>query len=480
MTDFFTITRSSAKSVLKQRRWQHYLLAGVIANTAFWASALLYLQLVPPTYTSRSAITLPGAGSAANVNLPGIGQASYESSSPYASSTQDPREDYKFVALSEPVLKAASTKLNMPLGEFGKPRIKIIDSTTIMQVDFKGASPEEAQSKSLAFYQAFEAKLNELRREEIIRRDAGFQSGLSSSQKKLEVAQKRLSDYKASSGLNSSDQIRDLSINIEQLRRQQAEIIAQQEQASSRLKQLSANLNLSGQQAADAFAIQTDQILQQNLKDYSEATANLDVLTSKFLPNYPAVVAEKAKQNSAKTALLNRGQSLLGRPVSEANLRQFNLSSTSSGSSRETLFQQLITVKADEQGLQAQAKAINQQITLLQDRLKNLSQQESTLDALKRDMQVAEAVFSSTLTRLDIGKSNVFGSYPLIQILTNPTLPETPSWPINGLVFLGAGLGSLFITTGLVLLWLREQKNELTEKPANTQTKIREYETSEL
>ncbi len=479
MTDFLTISSSSAKSVSKQRRWQHYLLAGIIANTAFWASALLYLQLVPPTYTSRSAVTLPGAGSAANVNLPGIGQASYESSSPYASSTQDPREDYKFVALSESVLKAAATKLDMPLEEFGKPRIKIVDSTTIMQVDFKGASPEEAQGKSLAFYQAFESKLNELRREEIIRRDAGFQAGLSTSQKKLEVAQKRLSDYKARSGLNSSDQIRDLSINIEQLRREQAQTIAQQEQSSSRLKQLSANLNLSGQQAADAFVIQTDQILQQNLKDYSEATANLDVLTSKFLPNYPAVVAEKAKQNSSKAALLNRSQSLLGRPVSEADLRQFNLSSTS-GSARETLFQQLITVKADQQGLQAQAQAINQQITLLQNRLKNLSQQESTLDALKRDMQVAEAVFSSTLTRLDIGKSNVFGSYPLVQILTNPTLPETPSWPVDGIVFLGAGLGSLFITTGLVLLWLREQKNELTEKPAHTQTKIREYETSEL
>lgn len=466
MTDSITISSSSQKSEVNQGSWQRYLLLGLVTNAAFWGSALLYLKLTPPTYTSHSAINLPSSGSAANVNLPGIGEASYENSSPYAiSSSQDPRESYKFIAQSEPVMQAAAAHLNMSLREFGKPRIKIIDNTTIMEVDFKGASPDEARNKSLAFYQFLEARLNQLRTQEAIRRDGSFQAGLSSSQKKLEIAHKRLSDYKARSGLSSNEQINELIVNVEQLRRQRAEILAQQQQVSTRLRQLSANLNLSAQQATDAFVLQTDQTFQQNSKDYSEASAGLVILGSKFLPNHPTVVAQKAKRDATQEALLARSQSLLGRPVSQATLKQYNLSSTNFDAARETLFQELVTVQADQQGLQAQAQAIDQQIAQFEVRLKNLAQQESTLDALKRDVQVAEAVFSSTLARSDIGRSsNAFGSYPLTQTLIESTLPETPSSPKEKFVLLGAALGSLFSTTGLVSLWLRKRKTWRPER----------------
>ena len=466
MKNYIEISGHSGKSVAKLGRWQLYLLLGITTNIAFWVSALLYLKVTPPTYTSDFAINLPRAGSNSNVNLPGIGQASYENSSPYtANSSQDPRENYKFIAQSEPVLKAASAQLNMSLREFGRPRIKVMDNTTMMTVEFKGASPEEARNKSIAFYKALGERLKELRAQEATQQEVGFQTGLNSSQKKLHLAQKRLSSYKASSGLNSDNQISNLTTNIEQLRRQRAEILAQQQQASTRLKQLSANLKLSPQTATDGFVIQTDQIFQQNLKNYSDASAAVVVLESKFLPNHPAVVTERAKGDAAQHALLDRGQYLLGRPVSLATIKQLNLSNTNSGAAyRENLFQQLVTVQADQKGLTAQAQALDQQITQLESRLKNLAQQESKLDALKRDMQVAEAVFSTTLTRLDIGKSNTLGSYPLIQLVAEPRLPDSPSAPKKAYVYLGAALGSLFSTTGLGLLWLRDRKRK-TLKP---------------
>lgn len=466
MTNYIEISGYSGKldkSVANRGRWSLYLLLGLATNVAFWASALFYLKITPPTYTSSSAVNLPGAASNANVNLPGIGQASYENSSPYAiGSSQDPRENYKFIAESEPVLKAAAARLKMSSGEFGKPQIKVLVNTSVMTVVFQGASPEEAQNKSLAFYKALETRLNELRTQEAIRRDVGFQQGLNSSQKKLQIAQNRLSNYKAHSGLSSDNQIKDLTTNIEQLRRQRAEILAQQQQASTRLKELSTNLKLSAGQATDAFVLQTDQIFQQNFKNYSDASAALVVLESKFLPNHPTVIAERAKRDAAQEALLARSQSLLGQPVSLASLKQLNLNGTNSSAARETLFQQLVTVQADQKGLTAQAQTIDQQITELENRLKKLVQQESKLDALKRDMQVAEAVFSTTLTRLDIGKSNAFGSYPLIQIVAEPSLPDSPTEPKKSYVYLGAGLGSLFSTTGVVLLWLHDRTKRST------------------
>ncbi len=475
MTNYIEISAGyssrSSKLVAKQGRWQRYLLLGLATNVVFWASAFLYLKVTPPTYTSSSAINLPGAWSNANVNLPGIGQANYENVSPYAAlSTQDPREIYKIIAESEPVLKAAAAQLNMSLEEFGEPRLKIIVNTSMMSVDFQGASPEEARNKSLAFYKALQARLNELRSQEASQRDVGYQTALTSSQKKLATAQKRLSDYKARSGLNSEDQIKDLTTNIEQLRRQRAEILAQQQQANTRLAQLSSNLKLSAGQATDAFALQTDQIFQQNLKNYSDASAALVVLESKFLPNHPTLITEKAKRDAAQQALLARGESLLGRQVTLAALKQLNLSSNNSGNSapRDTLFQELVTVQADQKGFTAQAQEIDQQIAQLEGRLKSLTQLQTTLDSLKRDTQIAEAVFSSTLTRLDIGKSNTFGSYPLIQLVIQPTLPENASSPKDKLVLLGAASGSLFVSLGLVLLWLRERKNSISDKTVST------------
>ncbi|RUR86813.1 GumC family protein [Chlorogloeopsis fritschii PCC 9212] len=472
MTKYIEVSAYPGKSIANQGRWQNYLLLGIATNLALWVSALLYIKLTPPSYTSYSAVSLPGGGSNASLSIPNIGQASYESSSPYsASAAVDPRENYKFLAESEPVLKAAAEQLDMSLEEFGKPRFKVVPNTTVMSVEFNGATPEEAHKKSIVFYKAFESKLNQLRSQESVQREIGSQVTLKSSQKKLEIAQKRLSDYKARSGLNSEAQISDLTSNIEQLRRQRAEIVAQQQQATARLRQLSANLKVSSDQATDAFSLQTDQIFQQNLKNYSDASAALVVLESKFLPDHPTVVAERAKRDAAQQALLERGQSLLGRPASLENLiSQLNVTTNNSnGSSRETLYQQLVTVQSEQKGLTAQAQTIDRQLAELENRLKNLAQQQTTLDALKRDLQVAEAVFSSTLTRLDLGKSNAFGSYPLIQLVTEPTLPDSPSQPKKTYAFLGAALGSIFATTGIVLLWQRDRRRTLMrwreEKP---------------
>jgi len=199
MTESIKISKSSAKSAVKQGRWEIYLILALLANAAIWGAALIYLKIKKPIYSSTWAVTLPGLVSEANVSLPNIGQASYQNSSPYGVATQDPRENYKFIAQSEPVLKAAAAQMNMPPGQFGQPRIKLADSTTIMEFEFKGTSPEEARSKSFALYKALQARLTQLRAQEAVQRDQGFQSALSNSQRKLEIAQKRLSEYKAHS-----------------------------------------------------------------------------------------------------------------------------------------------------------------------------------------------------------------------------------------------------------------------------------------
>jgi uncharacterized protein involved in exopolysaccharide biosynthesis len=379
--------------------------------------------------------------------------------SPYANTAQDPRENYKFIATSEQVQRAAATQLNIPLKKFGEPRIKIVNNTTLMNFQLSGRTPEEAQKKSLVFYKAFQARLNQLRNEEVAQREAKMQGPISDAQKKLAIAQKRLSDYQVGSGLASVTQIEQLSNTIEELRKKRAEVGAQQQQSSASLRQLSTNLDVSAPQASDAFILKADQLFQQYLKEYNASTATLVLLNSKYLPDNPAVVREQSKLDFVKAALLARSRSLLGRPIDEATLAQLNIGGIDqSGTSRELLFKDLVTSQVEQQGLQANVQELDQQIAQLEARLKTLAQSGSTLEALRRELQLAEAVFSSTLASSDLGKSKLLGSYPEVQLLAEPSLPESPTSPKKKLVLLGAALGSLLLDTGLGLLWFHKRR----------------------
>lgn len=453
--------------------WLAYLFLGVLTNAGIAWGANYYVKNTPPTYTSQWALTLPAMASSTNVNLPNIGGAYSQVRSPYeVQQAGDPRENYKFVAMSEPVQRSAAQNLNLPIGEFGKPRIKVVSNSTLMELEIAGETPEEARQKAIAFQKAFDQRLNQLRTQETAQKDAGVNAALKSAQQKLEESQRRLSSYKARTGLVSDEQVTQLSINIEALRKQKAEAIAQQQQVTARLNQLSSDLKLNTTQATDAFALKADQLFEQYRRNYSEATANLNILSNKYGPNHPAVLRERSKQEAALAALNNRSQTVLGKPVTQESLAQINLGDSSTGTSaRENLFQQLVTVQSEQRGFSANIQALDQQINQLEQRLNTLAQYSASLDALRRDLQISEAVFSSTLASLDASKSNNFGSYPKLQILTEPSLPLEPTSPNKKLAYLGAGLGCLLIDTALLGWWFRQnqrrkfrlQKAELRE-----------------
>ncbi|WP_019502900.1 GumC family protein [Pseudanabaena sp. PCC 6802] len=435
-----------------------YLFWGIIANSIIWGFGVLYLKLAPSSYTSQFSLILPGSGSGINLTLPEIGSATSSSTSPFGSSSQDPRANYQYIANDENVIEEAARSLNITPKEFGKPKSKLIDNTTILQFDLDATSPQKARDRSYALYRALTRKVSQLRAEEMTKRDVGIQATLESAQKRLQDAQRRLSEYKAKSGLNSSDQVKDLSSNIEQLRKQKAETLAQQQQVSQRLQQLSSDLGLSVQEAANAFTLNADQLFQQNLKDYNESTATLTVLRSKWGKNHPSVVKEFAKQEAAQTALMKRARILLGRDINQANLARLNLSSNSNGTGRDALFKELVTVQAERSGIVAQNETLTQQIELLESRLNRLSQKSLMLERLQRDAQIAEAVFASTLAKLDLGKTEIFAAYPLVQLISEPSLPDVPTSPKPLFVYLGASIGSILATTAFFLLYLRQRR----------------------
>jgi uncharacterized protein involved in exopolysaccharide biosynthesis len=193
-------------------------------------------------------------------------------------------------------------------------------------------------------------------------------------------------------------------------------------------------------------------------------------LRSQFNPSHPQVIAKQEEMTAAESALLRHGQSLLGRPVERSTLQKLSLkSSDTSGPERANLLENLISLSTQKQGLQQQSQELERQILQLESKLKTLSQQNATLVGLQRDMQIAEAVFSSTLTRLDLSKANVSAAYPPISLTSQPSLPEQPSGLSDQLILLSALIGSLFLTLGIFSLWWRDRQRPSSHPTLSTQ-----------
>ncbi len=434
-------------------RWSRYLFVSTCTNGLIWGTSILYLALAKPVYTSSFALVLPGSANAVNLSLPEIGQATASNES-LGLATFDPRANYEYIFVSEQVLARAAKIASIPKGDFAKPRIKNIDNTTLMQIDTTGPSPVDARKRAYALHDAMVERLNELRVSEIQQRQGPAQEILLETQQKLETAQKQVSAYKRQSGLTSIEQVEILSANIEQLRKQRAELAAQQSQAESRLQKLSRSLGLSPSEATDAFKLQVDQIFQQNVKDYSEATSILKVQLSKFGRNNPRILKEIKRQEAARQAMNQRAKELLGRAPSAQTLTRLALTGASSG--RDSLFQNLVNYQSDASGAASQVRKLDQQISSLEGRLRLMSQRQSSLENLKRNEQIAEAVFASTLAKLDLGQANIFAAFPLIQIAVEPSLPEKATSPKRTLVLAGSAFGSILTTVGLWILWIRK------------------------
>ncbi|WP_404787660.1 response regulator [Altericista sp. CCNU0014] len=452
--------KAEERDASEKDRWKRYIILGAILNICLWTFSIAALKLKRPVYTSAWTLDLPASRSDAFLEVPGVGRAAQNSDSPYSNfMVADPRTNYKDLLEGPEVLAFAADVTKERPEEFGKPRVDVVPNTTLIKIAVNGSSPREARQKAIAFQDAFERKLSALRKQEISQKSQSLKSSLDLASERLKVAQQKLSDYKVRSGLDSGEQLRDLSVNIESLRRQKSETLGQSEESGNQLRQLSGSLGLSPQQAADAFVLQSDAVFQQYLLGYSRTSAALSALESSFSPTHPKVIETIEENQSARQRLLNRGKQLLGREVNDATLKQINVSNgISSESQRSGMFQQIITLKGREEGLKGQAQALDRQIQQLEGMMTGLSNKKSVLVNLERDVQIAEAIFTSTLGKLDLTNSSSSNAYPQVTVRSKPNLPKLPSSPKVVPILMGTFLASVLLSMGLAALWWRDRR----------------------
>ncbi len=454
----FPVRSSSRLPVLPSPKSPYFLL-GILLNLAVWSLVVVYWKITPPTYTSEWGIKILETGSGVELSLPSIGKASSNFSP--VKSGQDPKTDYVYLASDSAIVEQAATKMDISVKEFGKPEIVSEEEGSIISLAVEGDTPAQAQYKAFTFHHVLTEKIESLRKAEIKRQEQYTQTTLAEARKKLDSAQKKLSTYQVSSSLSSEEQIKQIASNLEDLYRQQAELSAQEKGFENLARQLGEELDLSSTEATAAYQLLEDDVYQQQLQQYAQARTELANLLSRFTAENPSVVNKQAELEESTAALQQRATFLLNRPVGKEEFERITYLTLDPKvkTVRQEIFKDLISNQGNKQQLEAQIQELEKQRDKLETRQRNIAQEKLKVDNFQRDIQVAEAIFASTLAELDLGKENVYALYPPIQLIKEPSLPKEnqPTSPNLRLLLLAGVAGSFLVTAGLILLWFELQ-----------------------
>jgi len=366
---------------------------------------------LPERYESKWSLILPGAGIGGRIDIDNIGSASAIVNSGFSSRNLSPKVNYKSIAQSTKVRNIAAINSNMNLSEFGMPQIKMVDQTSLLFFSMSSSNAETAQRKSWALYKAIQSEVSHLRSDEINRREIGIQEMLQTFSQKLNDAKAKLLAYQAQSNITTIAQFNRIPLLIEDMRINLLEIQAQKEQSYEEMMTLHRILGLTSKQASQLISLQADPLFNKLLEKQSEASSKLSEYTNKFGGKHQKVKQQTFAYESSTTAIKDRANKLIGKQQWLKNIPLSN------NPQRNELMQTLIIKKITYEGYKRKTAQLEKQISSYQKRIQEQTKNVSKLDELEREHQIAEAVFTSAVAKIDTGKSDIFASYPIVILI---------------------------------------------------------------
>ena len=421
--------------------------------TAIWLLAAAYYFLMPPTYHSRWSLILPAASNGSTVALETIGQTSTSPSQPFGSVSLSPKVIYREIASSEQVLEDAAKSMGLTKRAFGKARIKLIDETSLMNFRMSARTPEQAQAKARALLGAFERQLDTLRRDEIERRSAFARKNLEVYRANLEKARESMAEFRRVSGLQSIEQFKEASTSAELLRRKLAVQRGQLKGLLSEHEALVRRVGLTPEQAAAGVRLASDPAFERLAKAYGESSAAVSESNLRFGPNHPKLAILKMRADGALVKLRDIADD--AGLSATADLRRLAMVATNSKQSE--LFKDIVASESKLAGSRDAIEVLEGQLDQFESKIVKLGKAAARLEALQKEHLVAEAVYTSAAARLDIGRTDLFDSYPMVQVLSVPNLPVKRSQPRLSYALAAGLLGTFFILLAWGAIWIRSK-----------------------
>jgi uncharacterized protein involved in exopolysaccharide biosynthesis len=431
-------------------RLPRYLALAFLGIGAIWAPIAGYLGNAPETYTSQMSLILPGSGASASVNLSDIGQASSYASSPFAHNSVSPTVTYKRLLGAERIVAEAARSLDLDRRSFGDPRVELVDQTGLIKVEVVGDTPRDAQARGDALIAAFFRELDALRSDEVTVRGEGAEGAMADYKASVAETRAQIERLQRESGLISADQYAELVAETDALRRRLGDLRETLREQSEAVAALERTLAVDAHLAAATLKLHADATFNTLIADVATASAAHSDVAGRFGPNHPQRVEAQAILRAAEDSARARARLVTG--LDGAALDRIDLAPIGG---RAALLERLVTLDAERAGLAAEEAALAARLDRDQARVSDLLATAARLEDLQRDFSVAEAVFASAMARAETSKSDLFASYPLVQVLENPSLPSAPSSPKDTLALAAGGAATLMMLFGLLLGWLR-------------------------
>ena len=441
MRSLFAVTAMAL--VRKTSSMRRYVIGGAATVALCWVMSIGYMVSAPAVYTSRWTLILPTASSSVSLQLESIGHAQTVASSPFGSATLSPKVIYKEIIGSEQVRLAAAKAMQMPIGQFGTARVKLIDETSLVLLEITGKTPGEAQKKAKALNTAFERELDVLRRDEIKRRSDVIKDSLTVYQENLQTARQAILEQQQSTGVLTINQFTEASSSLEQIRRRLNDVRADLERLSAEQKLLTNGLGFDPAAAAEMLQLIGDPSFGKLAAEMADVNALFLAESQHLGEAHPALIAIKRKASNIGNQMHHM---LAASPAGDVLKARLLLVTNGSQSADNSI--QLAGRAAESASLEAEFKRLTVQVS-------KMSRDAARLEDLKKDHIVAEAVFTSALAKLDTNRVDIYASYPMVQMLAAPDLAESKSNPSKLIILLCALVASMLSIGGWSMAWLR-------------------------
>lgn len=443
------LVRSGLPSVGRYRRYA-VTVAPVIA--AIWVLTVLYLVAMPRSYTSQFSLILPGSGVGSTLNVESIGQAQSSTNSAFSSATLSPTENYKQLLTADVTVRAAARLLHEPEGAFPTPTIKLVDQTNLINLTISGRTAAQAHARGDAIIKAFLNELELLRADEAVKHEENDIKHLNNLQEKVKEAQRRLIDFQASKGLATLEQFNARIGAVESLREKERELRVMMREQEGKSGRLAGTLQSAPDRANIALRLRGDPVFAELAQRYSAANADAEQKAGTLGPSHATRAQADAERQELLNALVKRGGEITGLAPADL-MRHIDIQV---GDGRSQLMQAMSVEDANAAGTREALNEVRGDLNKAKTKTSDLIQQAQTLADLLRDERITEAVFSSALAHLDTSKQDPFASYPLVQVLAAPSLPEKPSSPSKPIGLAGGFGATLIVLFAFGLLWIRQ------------------------
>ncbi|HEX4892189.1 MAG TPA: hypothetical protein VFV47_02805 [Hyphomicrobiaceae bacterium] len=410
------------------------------------------MVLLPPSFTSEWSLIVPGAGAETRISLDRIGQAQSSTNSPFSDKVLSPKVNYKEIAESVPVMEETARLVGIDPDDLKEPKIKLVDQTSILLLKISARTAEEAQGRAWAHFKALRARLDFLREDEIRTKNNALRANITEVEIGLKQARNRLIELQAETGLSSLEQYNQLIAAIETMRRENAGARAALAEKRNQVEAMRQALGVEPDQAAAIVRLSTNPELRKLALAYATTSASHAELLVRFGSQHPRSIDLRNKLESVTEAIAKlRPEGISDLPSS--TLVQFL---PSDNDRYVVMLGDYVARNAELYGQIGRIAELEASLQELDHRRERLGMAAAKLDDLQRDHLIANAVFSSALARLDAGKSEQFASYPVLQMMSEPTRPERPSSPRLLFAILGAVGGSLLSCLGWLFAWMHQ------------------------